>query len=163
MFMFLGFRTQHINIWPLANRSGDPPSPSSHRTKLFMFMCLFFPDFWRVSNSIFQLEIVFWVHHRKGGESPKSFFWVLCVCTFWTCAWAFLWERQRNIFTGLSQDFLAILFMSFASSRKANASKKRNTTTFWPPSGSGTIPAKMFCFRVVFSGSSSWRIRIVQK
>ena len=47
--MFLGFRTQHINFWPLATgretpptRSGDPPPhPGSHRKNLFMFMCLF--------------------------------------------------------------------------------------------------------------------------
>ena len=47
-FMFLGFRTQHINFWPLANGRetpppvGRPPPPlGSHRKKLFMFMCLF--------------------------------------------------------------------------------------------------------------------------
>ena len=27
MFMFLEFRAQHINVWPLAHRSGDPPPP----------------------------------------------------------------------------------------------------------------------------------------
>ena len=50
MFMFLGFRTQHINFWPLATgreTPGDlvgrtpPPHPGSHRKNLFMFMCLF--------------------------------------------------------------------------------------------------------------------------
>ena len=39
MFMFLGFRTQHINVGPLATRSGEPPPhhPGNHRKKLFMF------------------------------------------------------------------------------------------------------------------------------
>ena len=48
-FMFLGFRTQHINFWPLAtDRETPPPTgretpphPGSHRKILFMFMCLF--------------------------------------------------------------------------------------------------------------------------
>ena len=29
MFMFLGFRTQHINFWPPGHRSGDPPPTRS--------------------------------------------------------------------------------------------------------------------------------------
>ena len=49
-FMFLGFRTQHINFWPLATGletpppppgRETPPRPGSHRKNLFMFMCLF--------------------------------------------------------------------------------------------------------------------------
>ena len=48
-FMFLGFRTQHINFWPLATGretpphpvGRPPPRPGSHRKDLFMFMCLF--------------------------------------------------------------------------------------------------------------------------
>ena len=48
-FMFLGFRTQHINFWPLAtgretppppSREGPPP-PGQSPKNLFMFMCLF--------------------------------------------------------------------------------------------------------------------------
>ena len=39
-FMFLGFHTQHINFWTLANL--PPPHPGGHRTKLFMVVCLFF-------------------------------------------------------------------------------------------------------------------------
>ena len=47
--MFLGFRTQHINFWPLATGretpghpvGRPPPHPGSHRKNLFMFMCLF--------------------------------------------------------------------------------------------------------------------------
>ena len=41
--MFLGFRRQHINLWPLDTRLGDPPPPDGHRTKIFMFMSLFLP------------------------------------------------------------------------------------------------------------------------
>ena len=45
MFMFLGFRTQHINFWPLATGRETPGRetplhPGSHRKNLFMFMCL---------------------------------------------------------------------------------------------------------------------------
>ena len=49
MFMFLGFRTQHINFWPVATGretpghplGRPPPHPGSHWNNLFMFMCLF--------------------------------------------------------------------------------------------------------------------------
>ena len=55
--MFLGFRTQHINFWPLATGRETPPPPGresaprpgSHRKNLFMFMCLFLS--WRLSRN----------------------------------------------------------------------------------------------------------------
>ena len=56
-FMFLGFRTQHINFWPLATGretpppphpvGRPPPRPGNHRKNLFMFMCLFLSWWYR--------------------------------------------------------------------------------------------------------------------
>ena len=48
IFVPLGFCTRNINIWPLATRSGGPPlRPGSHQTKLFMFMPIFLPWYFR--------------------------------------------------------------------------------------------------------------------
>ena len=40
MFMFLGFRTQHRNVWPLAARSGDPPPTGQSPEKN---LCVYVP------------------------------------------------------------------------------------------------------------------------
>ena len=52
--MFLGFRTQHINFWPLATGRETPPPPGRETLpppgqspeNLFVFMCLFLSWLW---------------------------------------------------------------------------------------------------------------------
>ena len=47
MFMFFRFRTQHINIWPLATGSGDPPLTQAVTGQNCLCLCAFsFPDIW---------------------------------------------------------------------------------------------------------------------
>ena len=63
--MFLGFRTQHINFWPLATGretphpvGRPPPRPGSHRKNLFMFMCLFLCFFQRLKESRTSCNVI---------------------------------------------------------------------------------------------------------
>ena len=45
MFMFLGLRTQHLNFWPLATRSGDPPPTRAVTENICLCLCAFsFPE-----------------------------------------------------------------------------------------------------------------------
>ena len=47
--IILGFRREHIYLWPLDTQPRDsppPPPPDGHRPKRFIFMCLFLSQIW---------------------------------------------------------------------------------------------------------------------
>ena len=79
MFMFLGFRTQHINFWPLATGRetpghpvGRPPAhPGSHRKNLLCVCAFSFPECYDVLiyyHRIFR-------DRKKGSLQKGSFHW----------------------------------------------------------------------------------------